>query len=96
MYIGGDGVRDYLTVDSQTHRLLVPRTMHTLVLDAEEMKPGATGRPKRTLIRSSLKSGRKPSCPARNYKAALGYQARWRQLGKLVGTLAMVLRCELT
>jgi outer membrane protein assembly factor BamB len=31
--IGGDGAWDYLTVDSQTHRLFVPRTTHTQVID---------------------------------------------------------------
>lgn len=34
MHIGGEGGWDYLTVDSQTHRLFVPRSTHTLVLDA--------------------------------------------------------------
>jgi DNA-binding beta-propeller fold protein YncE len=33
--IGGLGGWDYLTVDSQTHRLYVPRTTHTMVIDAE-------------------------------------------------------------
>jgi DNA-binding beta-propeller fold protein YncE len=33
--IGGQGGWDYLTVDSQTHRLYVPRATHTLVIDAE-------------------------------------------------------------
>ena len=32
--VGGDGGWDYLTVDSQAHRLYVPRTTHTMVLDA--------------------------------------------------------------
>ena len=36
--IGGQGAWDYLTVDSQTHRLYVPRTTHTLVIDAETGK----------------------------------------------------------
>jgi DNA-binding beta-propeller fold protein YncE len=31
--IGGQGSWDYLTVDSATHRLYVPRTTHTLVID---------------------------------------------------------------
>src|SRR5579863_2415011 len=35
MHIGGEGGWDYLTVDSQTHRLFVPRSTHTLVLDAD-------------------------------------------------------------
>jgi DNA-binding beta-propeller fold protein YncE len=38
MHIGGDGGWDYLTVDSQTHRLFVPRSTHTLVLDADSGK----------------------------------------------------------
>lgn len=33
--IGGQGGWDYLTVDPRTHRLYVPRTTHTMVIDAE-------------------------------------------------------------
>lgn len=33
--IGGPGAWDYLTVDPQTHRLYVPRSTHTLVVDGE-------------------------------------------------------------
>jgi DNA-binding beta-propeller fold protein YncE len=36
--IGGQGGWDYLTVDSQTHRLFVPRSTHTLVIDADTGK----------------------------------------------------------
>jgi DNA-binding beta-propeller fold protein YncE len=36
--IGGVGGWDYLTVDSQTHRLYVPRSTHTMVIDAESGK----------------------------------------------------------
>jgi len=36
--IGGQGGWDYLTVDSQSHRLYVPRTTHTLVIDTESGK----------------------------------------------------------
>jgi hypothetical protein len=36
--IGGPGAWDYLTVDPQTHRLYVPRTTHTLVIDANNGK----------------------------------------------------------
>ena len=36
--IGGDGSWDYLTVDSRTHRLFVPRTTHTMVIDADSGK----------------------------------------------------------
>ena len=36
--IGGQGGWDYLTVDSPTHRLFVPRTTHTMVIDAESGK----------------------------------------------------------
>src|SRR5258706_7073271 len=32
--VGGAGGWDYLTVDPQTHRLYVPQTTHTLVIDA--------------------------------------------------------------
>lgn len=38
LHIGGQGSWDYLTVDSQTHRLFVPRSTHTLVIDAESGK----------------------------------------------------------
>jgi DNA-binding beta-propeller fold protein YncE len=38
LHIGGQGSWDYLTVDSANHRLFVPRTTHTLVLDAESGK----------------------------------------------------------
>src|ERR1700730_15356704 len=37
-HIGGEGGWDYLTVDPQTHRLYVPRTTHTMVIDAETGK----------------------------------------------------------
>src|SRR6202047_1240497 len=37
-HIGGPGAWDYLTVDPQTHRLYVPRTTHTMVIDAESGK----------------------------------------------------------
>lgn len=46
-HIGGEGGWDYLTVDAQTHRLFVPRSTHTLVVDADSGKvlgdiPGQT------------------------------------------------------
>lgn len=37
-HIGGQGGWDYLTVDPRTHRLYVPRTTHTMVIDAETGK----------------------------------------------------------
>lgn len=37
-HIGGDGGWDYLTVDAQTHRLFVPRSTHTMVIDADSGK----------------------------------------------------------
>jgi DNA-binding beta-propeller fold protein YncE len=37
-HIGGAGGWDYITVDPQTHRLYVPRTTHTMVIDAETGK----------------------------------------------------------
>jgi DNA-binding beta-propeller fold protein YncE len=45
--IGGDGGWDYLTVDAATHRLFVPRSTHTMVIDADSGKvlgdiPGQT------------------------------------------------------
>src|SRR5437660_6276659 len=36
--IGGQGGWDYLTVDPETHRLYVPRTTHTMVIDAQSGK----------------------------------------------------------
>jgi YVTN family beta-propeller protein len=36
--VGGVGGMDYLTVDSQTHRLYVPRTTHTMVIDSASGK----------------------------------------------------------
>jgi DNA-binding beta-propeller fold protein YncE len=36
--IGGEGGWDYLTVDQQMHRLYVPRTTHTIVMDTETGK----------------------------------------------------------
>lgn len=36
--VGGEGGWDYLTVDAQTHRLYVPRSTHTLVIDSESGK----------------------------------------------------------
>src|SRR5215471_19421453 len=46
--IGGQGSWDYFTVDSSTHRLFVPRSTHTMVIDAESGKvlgdiPGQKG-----------------------------------------------------
>jgi DNA-binding beta-propeller fold protein YncE len=45
--VGGVGGMDYLTVDPQTHRLYVPRTTHTMVIDSVSGKtladiPGQT------------------------------------------------------
>ena len=36
--IGGEGSWDYLTVDPATHRLFVPRSTHTMVIDADSGK----------------------------------------------------------
>ena len=46
--IGGQGSWDYLTVDPATHRLFVPRSTHTLIIDADSGKtlgdvPGQKG-----------------------------------------------------
>ncbi len=38
LHIGGEGGWDYLTVDSTTHRLYVPRSTHTMVIDADSGK----------------------------------------------------------
>ena len=37
-HIGGEGGWDYLTVDSASHRLFVPRSTHTMVIDAASGK----------------------------------------------------------
>lgn len=37
-HIGGQGSWDYLTVDPQTHRLFVPRSIHTQVIDSQSGK----------------------------------------------------------
>lgn len=37
-HIGGEGGWDYLTVDPRTHRLYVPRSTHTMVIDSESGK----------------------------------------------------------
>ena len=37
-HIGGDGGWDYITVDAQNHRLYVPRSTHTMVIDADSGK----------------------------------------------------------
>jgi len=36
--VGGEGGWDYLTVDSETHRLFVPRSTHTMVIDSTSGK----------------------------------------------------------
>jgi DNA-binding beta-propeller fold protein YncE len=38
LHIGGDGGWDYVTVDSQTHRLYVTRSTHTQIIDADSGK----------------------------------------------------------
>jgi DNA-binding beta-propeller fold protein YncE len=38
VHIGGDGGWDYLTAESQTHRLFVTRSTHTMVIDAASGK----------------------------------------------------------
>lgn len=48
LQVGGAGGFDYITVDSSTHRLFVPRSTHTLVIDADSGKvlgdvPGQKG-----------------------------------------------------
>ena len=37
-HVGGEGRWDYLTVDGTDHRLYVPRTTHTMVIDARTGK----------------------------------------------------------
>ena len=38
LHVGGEGGFDYITVDSQSKRLYVPRSTHTMVIDAESGK----------------------------------------------------------
>jgi hypothetical protein len=37
-HIGGEGGMDYITLDAQSHRLYVPRSTHTMVIDASSGK----------------------------------------------------------
>ncbi len=37
-HIGGEGGMDYITMDSKNHRLYVPRSTHTMVIDADSGK----------------------------------------------------------
>jgi len=37
-HIGGEGGMDYITVDAQSHRLYVPRSTHTMVIDSTSGK----------------------------------------------------------
>lgn len=37
-HIGGEGGMDYITIDAQNHRLYVPRSTHTMVIDADSGK----------------------------------------------------------
>src|SRR6516164_1565511 len=37
-HVGGDGGFDYITVDAKSHRLYVPRSTHTMVIDADSGK----------------------------------------------------------
>ena len=38
-HVGGEGGFDYITIDAKSHRLYVPRSTHTMVIDADS---GAT------------------------------------------------------
>src|SRR5579862_4348553 len=35
LHVGGEGGFDYITVDAKSHRLYVPRSTHTMVIDAD-------------------------------------------------------------
>jgi hypothetical protein len=37
-HIGGEGGMDYITLDAKNHRLYVPRSTHTMVIDADSGK----------------------------------------------------------
>jgi hypothetical protein len=37
-HVGGEGGMDYVTLDAQNHRLYVPRSTHTMVIDADSGK----------------------------------------------------------
>jgi len=51
-HIGGEGGWDYLTVDATTHRLFVPRSTHTMVIDADSGKCLETYRGRQMLMAS--------------------------------------------
>lgn len=38
LHVGGEGGFDYITVDAKSHRLYVPRSTHTMVIDADSGK----------------------------------------------------------
>jgi len=38
LHVGGEGGFDYITVDANSHRLYVPRSTHTMVIDADSGK----------------------------------------------------------
>ncbi len=38
LHVGGEGGMDYITVDAKNHRLYVPRSTHTMVIDADSGK----------------------------------------------------------
>src|SRR5260370_3092165 len=37
-HVGGEGGMDYVTLDAKNHRLYVPRSTHTMVVDADSGK----------------------------------------------------------
>src|SRR5262244_694580 len=37
-HVGGEGGFDYITVDAKSHRIYVPRSTHTMVIDADSGK----------------------------------------------------------
>jgi len=58
-HIGGEGGMDYITVDAQNHRLYVPRSTHTMVIDPIRGRRSRTslGRSTITELRSRLMPG---------------------------------------
>src|SRR6195256_1288837 len=38
LHVGGEGGMDYVTLDAKNHRLYVPRSTHTMVIDTESGK----------------------------------------------------------
>ena len=63
--IGGEGAWDYLTVDPKSHRLFVPTSTHTMVIDADSGKTLGDIPPAedRSWCRDCYRGGARPPLP---------------------------------